>query len=231
MPAGPAGARSFAFKFGASAACVLDKALRLVELLYALKTCRAQDFTKAPGSLCFTGMVGEITAGFAECCNPPLTRSRKALTPQEKQVCRRQVLKVTKPMQLKLGPIKYHIAHELKQASGTGDVPQISWARDGKSEEAIILPLFKKALQVAKTLYKYDGNQDLTWASRIFLKLCKLGDCTTLSGVKAVIDRYDCAQIKCDPMTLYKEAGLGGGAPVSGNADTVHSVSVGTHGQ
>ena len=141
---------------------------------------------------------------------------------------------MTKPLQLKMGPIKFHIAQELRQggqATG-GDAPRFSWAQDGKSEEAIILPLFKKALQVAKTLYKYDGNQDLTWASRIFLKLCKLGDCTSLSGVKTVIDRYDCAQIKCDLMTLYKESGGGGlasGAAVpgdAGRADTVHSASV-----
>ena len=53
------------------------------------------------------------------------------------------------------------------------------------------------------------SGSNQTWASKIFLKLCTLADCTSLDSIKKVIDRYDCTQINCDLAMLYKENGIG----------------------
>ena len=194
------GKAGFDFAYGQSAACTLDKALRLAELLYALKTCTT--FSKPAGSLCYAGTVGDITSGIEACCSPSASTAL-AMSKQEVSNCKKSSAGLLALARRQLEPIDHHI----KEIAEDSDLinPRWSWKHDRASEEAIILPLFKSALRIAKELYKLDDNKDLTWASKTFLQICKLGDCSSLHSIKSVIDKYDCSQIHCDIITMYEE--------------------------
>ena len=195
------GKAGFDFAYGQSAACTLDKALRLVELLYALKTCRT--FNQPAGSVCYAGTVSDIVSGIEACCSARAGAATVAMSDKEAASCKKVSRGLVEMVKRQLQPINHHI-QEIAADNNLVD-PRWSWKKYKASEQAIILPLFKSALRISKELYQLDDNKDLTWASKTFLEICKLGDCRSLHSIKSVIDKYDCSQIKCDIMTMYEE--------------------------
>ena len=226
----PAG--GFSTAAGEQGACVLDKAMRLVEVLYALKTCDRFAADGADGGVCDAGLARALARDTAECCAPDGVSAERALvTPRQRRQCTQQVKSITAALD-----------RDLTALRGLSNVEKASdanlWDADADEAEGVVLPLFRATLRAAKVLYAAAPADDMTFVSAELVNMCRppkrrkgehrrsrcdvskgsgggssggsggvdggTGESGVLRGMVQYLEEFDCAVTDCDAAQLKR---------------------------
>jgi hypothetical protein len=190
----PAG--GFSTAAGEQGACVLDKAMRLVEVLYALKTCDRFAADGADG-VCDAGLARALARDTAECCAPDGVSAERALvTPRQRRDCTQQVKRITAALD-----------RDLTALRGLSDVERASdanlWDADADEAEGVVMPIFRATLRAAKALYAAAPADDMTFVSAELVNMCR----------PPKRRRGEHRRSRCD---VSKDSGSGGGGGAGG---------------
>ena len=142
--------RGFQSASAEMSACLLDKALRVVEVLVALKTC--QRFVPSTGltsRVCSSALPAQLAAEFRLCC----AGAEHVILPASHvaRQCEMQSAPLLAMLDLKHGVGDAEILAGLANAEHRAALDHTSlWAQDGVKAERLLLPLFRRAVRAAR---------------------------------------------------------------------------------
>ena len=174
---------------GEQAACVLDKSMKLIEILYAFKRCHR--FDQPRGKLCYGGVAEDLTSDATKCCEG----NEHIVLPHSQTRCKRGIA----PW---LGAIrKVLLPRLLPKANENNDAEELhpqKWsAAQQARDQALILPIFQLGLDTARVLYGRDSEQaaDLTDAAGSLLHLCSdpSVDCHDMDSIVRFVRHFYCS--------------------------------------
>ena len=182
----------YASAWGEQAACVLDKSMRFIEVLYALKKCRA--WTSGVSTICYKGLLPDLADAFRSCCEgSEHVPFRKSLAR-----CKGMIMPITRTIEKELDPL---LLEKMKTNPRNGGEEEF------KTDEEAVLPAFQTGIEIAKLMYDKDVSRltdpeshpfgDLTPASAHMLNLCRHTSCEDVVAIQTHIERYYCSYFNC----------------------------------
>jgi hypothetical protein len=164
--------------YGKEGACMLDKAFGIMRVLWAIQNCKT--FVADEHNVCFKGMVPALHWSIEECCTD-LGGSKRD------DFCHALVKPVLHDIEKTVFPHwQKHLTMDRKAT------PQ---------DEAEFFPVFQKALDVSRKMYRLGGaKKDLTVVSSHLMGVCDAAHnhCRSLASLISYIKGYYCGVFKCD---------------------------------
>ena len=171
--------------YGEMGACVLDKAMRVIEVLHSLHVCTK--FDQPVGGACSQTVVRDLVSDMSACC----AGNEHAVLGEADELCKEAIEPWIGGMNAKVEP---YFRGRLKRQGA-------KFFRD----EYLLIPFFKQGVKAAKKLYDEardvaPDTDDLTFPATKMLHLCdkKVNLCTSLSTIVSHIEDYYCGFFKCD---------------------------------
>lgn len=185
----------YASAWGEQAACVLDKSMRFIEVLYALKKCRIWEDNK-PANICYEGLLPDLAAAFRSCCEgSEHVPFRKTLAR-----CKGMIMPITRQIESELDPL---LAKKMATNDNDSQGADATFADDQQA----VLPAFQQGIEIAKLMYNKDVSKltdpeshpfgDLTPAAAHMLNICRHTNCEDAAAIQTHIERYYCSFFNC----------------------------------
>jgi hypothetical protein len=176
---------------GEQAACVLDKAMKLIEVLFAFKHCRR--FDRPRGELCYGGVAEDLVADAGECC----AGNEHIVLPRSLARCKAGIRPWLGAIRKVLLPRLLPKANADDDAVNADELHPQKWsAAQQARDEALILPVFHLGLDTSRVLYGRDPRQatDMTDAAGDLLHLCSIDgvDCRSMGSIVDYVRRFYC---------------------------------------
>lgn len=185
---------------GEQAACILDKAMRMVELLFALRSCHsfrdrrrlrlrrrlraAERDEGGYGHVCDAGLAASLAGDMQECCAGS-TAERINVPRAVQEACARRIDGVVSALRGgRGGGLLHELTREEERVAGLharGDVTEhlatdALWSSDATAAAAVVMPLMRKALVQSRALYENAPARDRTFVAAELLNVCQIGD-------------------------------------------------------
>ena len=182
---------------GEQAACILDKAMRMIELLFALRSCYSfrdrrrlrRRFGETErnkggyGHVCDAGLAASLASDVHECCAGS-TAERINVPHAVQEDCARKIDGIVSALRGgRSGGLLKELTREEERVArlhARGDVTEhlaadAIWSSDAAAAAAVVMPLMRKALAQARALYDSAPARDRTFVAAELLNVCQIG--------------------------------------------------------